>query len=231
MKRITLLACFLVALTSICAQSAAALDSAWSGYKKTVGIALRLNNGSEYLRNDHGIGGSPFFLSDSLLTGAVQFDQVWYRDLSLQYDLSRDLLILGRPVDPKAIVPPPQLIQSFDIADHHFIRLDPDSTTPSFITGGFYELLYGGRLTVLARRQKITHRSVSGDPRLEYKTYDDYFVRLNAQYFQVNGAGDFPGLLKDKANDLKKFIRENKRLNRKDKEKLMIAAANYVEAM
>lgn len=231
MKKTTLLFWFLIAVTSIRAQADAALNSAWSGYKKTVGIALRLNNGAEYLRNDHGIGGSPFFLSDSLFTGAVQYDQVWYRNISVQYDLSKDLLILGRPVDPKSIVPPPQLIQSFEIAGHHFIRLDRDSTMPSFMISGFYELLYEGRLTVLARRQKITHRSVSGDPRLEYKTYDDYFVRLNTQYFQVKNAGDFPRLITDKAADLKKFIRENKRLNRNDKEKVMIAAANYVEAL
>ncbi len=213
------------------AQADAAVNSAWLGYKKAIGGSLRLNNGSEYLRNDHGIGGSPFFLSDSLLTGAVQYDQVWYRGLSLQYDLSKDLLILGRPVDPKAIVPPPELIQSFAIAGHHFIRLEPDSSFPSFISSGFYELLHEGRLTVLAKRQKIPQRSVSGDPRLEYKTYNDYFVLWNGQYSRVSDAGDFPGLLKEKANDLKKIIRENKRLNRTDKEKVMIAVANYVETI
>ncbi|MFT3933003.1 MAG: hypothetical protein QM726_05245 [Chitinophagaceae bacterium] len=204
------------------------VNAVTDGYKKQVQDNLHIFNGIEYLRPGHGVKGTPFFLSDSLLTGAVFYDGNMYENLPMHYDVVSDDVVINNYSKNNEIKLVPEKLSYFLIAQHLFVRITADSATPSFIKTGFYERLYDGKMSLFARYQKSPKLSNTGDYTTLYAEYNNYYVLLNNTFYHADSKNEFLDLMADKKDAVKRFMKSNKiKINNKNPEAAMIQVAAY----
>lgn len=204
------------------------VDNAVSAYKNDVRENLHIYNGMAYLRTGHGIKGTPFFIADSLLPGAVFYDGRLYEHMPLHYDLVSDAVVTLNYQQNNEIQLVPEKLRYFYIDQHLFVRITADSSTPSFVTTGFYEKLYDGKLILLARRQKIAHMQGSAaDNDNRYAEYNNYFVWMNDTFYRVDDKKDFLAAMNDKKEAVRKYVKDNTINFNKNREASMIQVADY----
>jgi hypothetical protein len=204
------------------------VNNVLEGYKKAVQENLHIYNGIEYLRTGHGVKGTPFFESDSLLPGAVFYDGRLYENTPIHYDMVTDDVVINNYTQNNEIKLVPEKLGYFYISNHLFVRITADSSLPSFITTGFYEKLYDGKLSVFARRQKVPRQSINAsDNDAKYNEYNYYFVLLNNTIYRAGDKGDFLSLLTGKKDEIRKYIKDNKINFNKKREASMVQVAEY----
>jgi len=207
---------------------AQSVNNALEDYKKAVQENLHIYNGIEYLRTGHGVKGTPFFESDSLLPGVVFYDGRLYENTALHYDLVTDDVVINNYTQNNEIKLVPEKLSYFYILQHLFVRITADSSLPSFITTGFYEKLCDGKLSVFARRQKIPRLSINAsDNDAKYNEYNYYYVLLNDTFYRAGDKNDFLSLVADKKNEIRKYIKDNKINFNKKREVFMVQVAEY----
>jgi hypothetical protein len=123
----------------------------------------------------------------------------------------------------------PEKLGYFYIAQHLFVRITADSSTPSFITTGFYEKLYDGKLSVFARYLKVAKQSTTvGENFINYVDYNSYYVLLNNTFYKADNKNDFLSVMADKKEEVKKYMKENKiKINDKEREASMVRVAAF----
>ncbi len=202
-----------------------------NGYKNQVKENLHIYNGSEYFRPGHGVKGTPFFESDSMLVGSLFYDGSLYENIPLSYDLVTDNVIINNYQHDNILKLVPEKLNYFYIAQHLFVRITSDSLLPSFITTGFYEKLYDGKLTVFARYQKVAKQSApnnSTENVIRYLDYNNYFVLMNNTFYKADDKKDFLALMADKKEEIKKYMKENKiKINNDNRGASMKLVAEY----
>ncbi|MEO5682281.1 MAG: hypothetical protein ABIQ88_06545 [Chitinophagaceae bacterium] len=231
---------YIILLLSVCRQLNAqqpladsvfyvqSVSNAVSAYKNEVQGNLHIYNGSEYLRTGHGTKGTPFFEADSLLPGTVLYDGKFYNNLLLHYDLVTDNVIINNYAQNNELVLVPEKLDYFSILNHQFVRITADSSLPSFITTGFHEKLYDGRLTLFAKRQKAGKLSINAaDNDATYVAYNYYYVLLNNVFYRADDKNSFLALLADQKEAINKYIKDNRINFNKKREESMIKVVEY----
>ena len=66
------------------------LNALLRNYRVDMGQNTRLYTGAEYIRNGQRAEGTPFFGSDTPVTGSVYYNDAIYQDLPFRYDLVSD---------------------------------------------------------------------------------------------------------------------------------------------
>ncbi|MEO5595450.1 MAG: hypothetical protein ABIR15_22640 [Chitinophagaceae bacterium] len=207
---------------------ALSVNNATISYKKQVQENLHIYNGIEYLRTGHGVKGTPFFASDSLQNGGIFYDGRLYENIPLYYDLVTDDVVINNYAQNNQIKLVPEKVNYFYILQHLFIRITADSLLPSFITTGFYEKLYDGKLSVFARHQKIPRLSINAsDNDARYAAYNYYFVLLKNTFYRTDNKSDFLSVMDDKKDAIRKYIKDNKINFNKNREASMVKIAEY----
>ena len=207
------------------------VNVALQSYKKEIQENLHIYNGSEYLRTGHGVKGTPFFASDSLLQGDVFYDGRLYKNISIHYDLVTDDVVINNYAQNNEIKLVPEKLDYFYILQHLFVRITADSSLPSFINTGFYEKLLDGRFSLFARRTKVRRLfGNASDNDARFNEYNHYFVLLNNTFYRVDDKGDFLALMAGKKNEIRKYIKDNKiDFNRKREESMVRVAEYYAQ--
>jgi hypothetical protein len=196
-------------------------------YKKETAENLHLYNGSEYLRQGHGVKGFPFFQSAGMLKGDVFYDGSLYHDVSMQYDLEEDNLVISDYSGNVFIRLVKEKVQYFIIDGHRFVHLGAGAGLPA---DGFYESLYNGKLNAYARRQKKTIQALN--PADEgYRLYNTWLVEKQGAFFTVAGEGSVLEILSDKKDLLKKYIRSDKLKFKKTPEIFLARVAGYYDQL
>jgi len=198
-------------------------------YKKQVQENLHIYNGPIYLRTGHGVKGNAFFVSDSSLPGAVFYDGCLYENIPLHYDLVTDDVVISNYTQNNELKLVPEKLAYFYIAQHLFIRITADSLLPSFIATGFYEKLYGGKLSLFARYQKIPKQSVvATDTESKYLEYNYYYILKDNKFYHADDKNDFLSVMDDKKEAVRKYIKEHKiKFNDKKRAASMVEVAEY----
>lgn len=208
------------------------LSNVLAAYQGTVRENLHIYNGAAYLRTGHGIRGTAFFESDSLMPGGVFYDGRLYENLLLQYDMVTGQVIIRDYQQQNELQLVAEKLAWFYIAQHVFVRIAADAETPSFISTGFYEKLYQGKITVFARRQKIVRRATdASDSKGNYAEYNSYFLLLNDVFYPVNDKNDFLSLMGPEKEAVAKYIKDNKINFRKRRETDMVEVAAYYDKL
>jgi hypothetical protein len=96
---------------------------------------------------------------------------------------------------------------------------------------GFYEVLYGGPATVLAKRKKQVQRGVRVEDPYIFKQYDSYFVKHNGIYRSVAAEKDLLLLFGDRKEVLKTYLRTNNINFKKDNEAGLVKTAAYYDQL
>jgi hypothetical protein len=188
-----------------------------------------LYNGTEYIGFYPGTTGHPYFEWDTLRPGMIQYDGIRYQHIGLKYDLvSNEVVLKGKQNLMISLVP--QKIDFFSIEGHVFVPAGQDSTTQLPPTG-FFEVLYGGRATVLAKRTKQVQRGARVEDPYIFRQYDSYFVKANGAYHPVDSEKDLLLVFNDQQEALKSYLRRNGINFKKDKETSIIRTASYYDQL
>jgi len=204
-----------------------AIRQVFNDYRAGAGENLRLFNGQQYIRTSHGIAGSPFFLSDSLLPGTVYYEDRLYSNQLLRYDMVIDNLIIPSYRGDNELQLVPEKLSYFTLLDHAFIRIVADSATPSFITTGYYERMNEGKLILLAKRSKLVQNSHSGGDVTSYKDYVYYYAWRDNKFYRIDDKKELLALMEDKEPQVNQFIKDNKLKFKKSREADYMQLAAY----
>lgn len=174
-------------------------------YREAIGVQARLYNGSRYKAPPHTIDQHPYFNSEDWITGSVFYDGEYFRDIPLMLDLYSQQLITEHMSSGQAIQLVMEKLQHFEIADHHFEKIESGSGLPD---QGLYEILYPGETKMIARRKKFLLEKVeSGGIDRTYEQRNKLYILKGGLFFPVKTKGDVLKLLSDQKQNLKKFIR------------------------
>jgi hypothetical protein len=180
-------------------------------YRQFLGKEAGLYNGPEYESYPFRFQtGQPFFSVDSFVVGNLQYDGLDYFNVFLKYDLVRDELILRNHDGFNKINLIKDRVNYFEILDHRFVRITPDSSIKSNPPQGFYDLLHNGSVQFLAKRTKTVQQTIPGLV-IEYHilSKDHFYLFKDGVYHKVRNKKTLLEYLKDKRANVQQFIRAN----------------------
>jgi len=174
-------------------------------------------NGVAFVNYSPGITGTAFWRDSLVKKGSVLYDKVWYRGVSLLYDIVADKLIISDRYQ-NYLYPVPEKVEQFAIDGHTFIR------TPK----GYCDVLCTGPIGIQARRIKsIQEISSVQDFSIEMVEGDHFYMVKGTTYVELWGVKSLLSQLGDKKNAVRKYLRKNNISLRKNKELAMVTAAEY----
>lgn len=208
-------------------QNQQAINTTVNNFNKSIGQQSWLYNGTSYSLYDPNIKGSAYFRdSTSTDKGSLIYYGVTYTNIPLFYDLNKDLLVSFRFDGFSRFAFLNEKVSEFNLNDHHFINLDPDSLARRVVKPGFYDELYVNKLQVLARREKDIEQQKL-DMTFIYRVH--YYLKKGDHYYSIDGEGDLINVLKDHKKELKQYIKDNKIKFGKDPEKALVMLATYYD--
>ena len=197
-------------------------------YTSSLGESSHLYNGSEYIFTNHGIAGHPFFESELPVKGSVFYDGAFYQNIPLSYDLVSDEVFITAPGQAFNLKLIDIKIRYFSLLNHTFVRINQDSTINGVpLSTGYYDLLYNGKVTVLAKRLKRTKQGFRAEDIITYAEYNEYTVKKNNTYYNVDSKRSLINLFSDQKDKIKKFIRKNGLSFKKNPENIIVKTAEY----
>jgi hypothetical protein len=200
-------------------------------YYNAIGENAHIYNGYEYMTPDRNIKGSPYF-TDALVPSTVSYDDTYYQNVRILYDLVRDLVIINRLDQNFRISLINAKLNSFSIKDHQFIRIDKDSIHGIDLITGFYDRIYPGKSTVLVKRKKFVKEVIEYTvTSMSYMEEDFYYVKFAGNYVEVKNKSSVFKLFQNKKSEIKSYLRKNKLSFKSDFEKTLIATCAYYDQL
>ncbi|RYE59610.1 MAG: hypothetical protein EOP48_00230, partial [Sphingobacteriales bacterium] len=167
----------------------------------------RLFNGPSFKNYGSSVVGSANFENDStFLAGNVIYDGMPFNDIPLMYNTYEDKLISLRNKSAMFSLVSSK-VSDFYLKNHHFKYISVADTTTSVIKPGFFDVLYDGKLTVLAKRSKKLQLALNSQEVSYYfvpKT--TYYLENGGKYSVISSESSFMNLFKDKKNEFKKHL-------------------------
>ena len=203
------------------------IDSTVSLYYQYTDKQSRLYNGVEFLGYSPRIEGHAFYSVGDWINGSLIYDGLEFNNVPMMYDIFKDGLIVRHFNSYFRVGLVREKVKEFTLGNHHFIRLEIDSTIKSPVSTGFYELLYDGKVQVLAKRVKTIAETITYQLEQKFVQQDQYFIYKDSTYYAVKGNGDLYFAFKEKRNELKNYLRKNRYRYKRDPENTIIKAAAY----
>jgi hypothetical protein len=228
-ERIYLFVTLLVSGSVVSAQTSvdslqlqAAIKSVVATYRTATEDHSNLYNGAEYIGYERGIVGHQYFLQDNFANGDIFYGNTLYTNVPLLYDIVRDEIVINLYKRDFRIKLLNEKIDHFTIGNKRFERIDP---------GGFFEVLYKGKATALAKRVKRIINSLNTEEPSRFITLDKLFVFTNNNYFPVDDRSSLLKAFADKKNLVRQFV-ESKKFNfKKDLESAIIQTTAYYSSL
>jgi hypothetical protein len=189
-------------------------------------------NGQQYIYFTYKMEGDPYFISGNFSQGWVNYSGRRYDSLPLIYDLARNQLVVLAPDKKSPIVLENDFIDSFSLLEHQFIKLQQDYKQ-NMNNSGFYDLLYNGRIQLLAKRAKTIDEQIKDNSVVRIFTPKDrFYVHKDSLYYMVSNKKDVLNLFKDKAHDIKKYMRKHHlKFKRKKFEEPMVKVTQFYDQL
>ena len=207
--------------------------NAVSLYHQFVSPATNLYNGIEYIDYAYTLTeGNPYYTSTGFVKGNVGYNGVLYNNIPVLYDVLKEEVVIQNPAGQNKIRLHTEEVTSFDLADHHFVKLNADSLNRSVIRTGFYEVLYDNNISLYKKKTKkiLESTSISEGLKRTVDEQDGYYIRKSNSYYAVNSKRSLLNCLNDKKKDIQQFMKKNKLKIRQDKESALIkVVAHYDE--
>ncbi len=206
------------------------IEKADSFFNKAIKQQSRLFNGPAFQNYGSNVDGSANFQDiKSFTNGSVIYDGILFDNIPLMYDLYEDKVIslLSRSTMFSLVS---QKLSDFYLNNHHFKYINVIDTATSIIKPGFFDIIYDGKLKVLAKREKKLQYAINNqDMRYYFVPKTTYYLARNDKYEAFSSESSFLNLFKDKKNELKKHLRNNGINFKKKPEEAMILLATYYE--
>ncbi len=203
------------------------LDSTISFYNKSLGETTLLYNGREYTGNYSRTIGYPFFASEHPQQGTVFYDGTLYPHSAITYDLTTDEVFI-KTSENRSLKLLSEKIDQFSLGDDVFVRVVQQPDRKDGAVAGFYEVLYTGGLTVLAKRKKQLEPSFNLEDPYRFVQYDRYFIRIKDGYREIDSESALLSLFPGK-DETRKYMRRHGLNFKKNREKAIIQVAAYYD--
>jgi hypothetical protein len=194
-------------------------------YKQSIQGHTALYNGSDYkisygYDDQHG-----FFRTDDWTNGNVMYENHFYDDVPLLYDITIDRVITENFYNASEMVLIYEKLSHFKIGNSLFVKLDHKTLSKP----GFYELLYDGPSRVVAKRVKVIREEINmREVRINFDEKDRFYIYKNGAYLQVRNKGSVLKVFEDRKAALKEYLKAYKSLFKLDfSEAVKLAAAYY----
>jgi hypothetical protein len=231
----------MIALSALCyaatAQDSVA-DSAISktAYNNAVGIfhkytdkQARLYNGFLHLGYSHKIEGTAYYPDNAWHKGSLIYDGIFFADVNMMYDVYKDELIIQH-FHRLMMVLHGEKVKEFTIDIGKFVRVVRDSLRNVPLSTGFYQELYKGKITLLAKRQKLLEERITDVLEQEFIPKNFYYLYRNNTWHTVKSYKDLLGVLKERSKEIRQHLKKNKVKYRKERERALIMAVQYFDA-
>jgi hypothetical protein len=191
----------------------------------------RLYNGVEHLGYAYKIKGHAYFLQRELSIGTIEYDELEFANVPMIYDLLKDQVIIQHLDGFSKVGLISTKVRSFSLLNHHFIRLQGDSTSSSPIVTGFYDELYTGNLKVVVKREKFIEEMIKDEVEREFIETNAVFIQKEGRYYAIKTYKTLLTVLKDKAPQVKQYLRKNRIKFRKGPENTILKAAVFYDSI
>jgi hypothetical protein len=203
-----------------------------ANYNTAIGEQSHLYNGPEYEFYDPTIKGNAYvFENKSFIPGSVKYGAAVYRDIPMLYDLNKDVVVVLLYNHFTKFSLLSERVHEFWLLNHHFIRLNTDSTGKAALATGFYDQLYQGKnVGIIVKRAKSIQTSTSNNT-IEsfFSETRDYYVKKGNSYLSFSGKGGLLDIFKDKKKELRQYIKANNLDFRENLEQAIVSAATYYD--
>jgi hypothetical protein len=185
-------------------------------YHRFMGTESRLANGREHI-GFLPMNGHPYFQEETAQIGSIVFEDAWYRDVPLLYDIVRDEIVAPTPTGDMVSLADNK-VSEFYLLGHHFIKAST----------GYYDLLCSGRIILEAKRIKRVVESIEGLQVVRNIEYaDHYYAVRDGVRYSIGNLRSLLALMKDKKKEVNQDLRRKKIRYRKQHEKALVEAVTY----
>jgi hypothetical protein len=209
------------------------LDHATAHHSQSAGAQLRLYNGSVYVGYRFSFkNGQPYFKGQEAGTGTVLYDGILYRNVPMWYDLLSDKVIITHHDEVSQLSLVREKVAYFILHGHTFVYLRPDSLVNTRLTPGFYDLLYQGQVTLLARRiNRLEQRTLPAGIERTLRLKVRYYIKRGGRYYAIKNQHALLQHLKDKKKELRQYIKQNKVEYGENQEHALVMMASYYDKL
>lgn len=210
----------------------AAIQNSIGLYQKAIGGQAKLYNGSKYQAPEHAVDEHPYFFSDDWIMGDVFYDDEWFGNVPLMFDLHSGQLIAEHLSSGHPIRLVNEKLSHFSLAGHTFEKIVNESVGGSLPLTTFYDILYPGETKVIAWYQKFVRDLIeSHDIVRTFEARTRYFIFKNGVFFPVKSKASVLKILSDKKKDLKKFLKANRIQFSDNRESAMKKLAGFYDTL
>lgn len=173
-----------------------------------------LYNGPEYINYSLRYSartGHQFFMWPDKQPGSVNYNGQYFSNLLLAYDIVLEQLVLPFPDSPFMLRLVNEHVRDFTINNHHFTRIQTDSTNGSPVVTGYYEILHDGRIQALARRTKRLQKQTRQNKlQVDFPATNKFFLKKNDVYYSVSSKKDILRVFADHTKEMQAYIQRKK---------------------
>lgn len=181
-------------------------DSAINIYHRKQGNELPLYNGRQYHGLTIAVEGDEFFQSRDWQAGSVLFDNVWYYNTNILYDIYKDEVIIRSPAGLPFILFN-ERVGEFMVGNQTFVRLTEER---DHIKTGYYQQLATGRMTVYVKRiKKLSERVVQTSIERKFIYSEVYYVFMNGKRYTIKKQKDILNLVEEYRSQIAQSLNQN----------------------
>jgi hypothetical protein len=209
------------------------IDFVKQNYTGAVKESLPIYNGGEYIKYIPRTKGHPYFYSDSFVKGNIFYQGVLYENVSMQYDLVYDKVLLRNYPGDFIMTLGSEKIKYFIIANHIFERQEVVSEIFNNQPGVFLERVYAGKsVTGYVKTTKVFLPPLRAEDSIpSYRAYTNYYVKKDDKLYPVSSIRKLIAVLNESKDMLKAFVSDNSISMGKIDNETMIQVLDYYEQL
>ncbi len=209
---------------------AKAIETSQLQFQKSLDVLAPIYNGTAYIHYWNKVLGHPYFVMELPQTSSICYNDYTYLNIPLKYDIVKSQLVILNPSNGFEMVILSEHISSFKIAKHEFIKMQNDSTRYDMPGPGFYELLYNGKTSVIAKYHKRIEASLKAeDTYSKFVEYSKYYIKVKGTYHLVENSSEVYKLLNEQKSQLRKYSNKEKLHYSKSPANTLVSLATYYD--
>lgn len=183
---------------------------------------LAINNGY-YHSNPYPLlnGKHRYYASDSSLKGTVFYENQYYYDIDIKYDLYQDVLVY-KPTSESGnigIELIPQNVDHFTINKRKFVNLGKTVSPMITFIKGYYEENLNSKNFVFYIKHHKDRKEITNGTRTynEFNDNNEYYIFRNDNYYKIASKGDIVALFPEHKKNINDLFNSNRSLEKENK--------------
>jgi len=223
--------CFFFTLIFNLAQAQKPSSSIYDYYDWRVGKeSLDINNGKILLNYDRVLNDLDRFYFSSYQVGSVIYDNQYYNNVLLNYDVFEDQLIIkpNGEFDKAPIILIKEKVSSFTVLGTTYVNIKN-----STVLSGFYEEQFvDKKVSLYIKHNKYKRDLISND-----KVYDDftiytfYALKYNNAYYEIDSKKSITSIFPDLKKNISSFYANNETIEKANKTKFIADLIAYLNTI